>query len=108
MRTSHTSAKHFFLVGQYVCPHLIGLCLLSSCVPLVPHRSSTPPFLQFTSVELYQAYADYEDMMRLCEDVIRDCATQACGTLQVGSGRVQTTVNVHGSDLSVNSSTKAV
>ena len=43
----------------------------------------TPP-LQFTSVELYQAYADYEDMMTLCEALIRDCATQACGTLQVG------------------------
>ncbi len=38
---------------------------------------------EFTSVELYQAYADYQDMMTLCEDLIRDCAMQACGTLQV-------------------------
>ena len=38
---------------------------------------------QFTSVELYQAYADYEDMMQLSEALIRDCAMQACGTLQV-------------------------
>ena len=34
-------------------------------------------------MELYQAYADYEDMMALCEALIRDCAQQACGTLQV-------------------------
>lgn len=38
---------------------------------------------EFTSVELYQAYADYEDMMALCEALIRDCAMQACGTTQV-------------------------
>ena len=29
---------------------------------------------EFTSVELYQAYADYNDMMRITEDIIRQAA----------------------------------
>ena len=38
---------------------------------------------EFTSVEVYQAYADYNDMMDLTEGVIRACAEAVCGTLQV-------------------------
>mmetsp|Transcript_31159 Transcript_31159/g.69280 ORF Transcript_31159/g.69280 Transcript_31159/m.69280 type:complete len:592 (+) Transcript_31159:24-1799(+) len=38
---------------------------------------------EFTSVEIYQAYADYDDMMQLTEAVIRDCAQAVCGSLQV-------------------------
>ncbi|KAJ9534274.1 hypothetical protein QJQ45_007049 [Haematococcus lacustris] len=38
---------------------------------------------EFTSVELYQAYADYTDMMALAEALIRDCAQAVTGGLQV-------------------------
>lgn len=38
---------------------------------------------EFTSVECYQAYADYTEMMELTEGVIRECAQAVCGTLQV-------------------------
>lgn len=38
---------------------------------------------EFTSVEIYQAYADYSDMMELTEGVIRECAKQVCGTARV-------------------------
>ena len=29
---------------------------------------------EFTSIELYQAYADYDDMMALTESILRTCA----------------------------------
>ncbi len=38
---------------------------------------------EFTSVEVYQAYADYEDMMRLTEDLISTVALQVCGSTKV-------------------------
>ncbi|WP_338429475.1 lysine--tRNA ligase [Synechococcus elongatus] len=38
---------------------------------------------EFTSIEVYQAYADYEDMMRLTETLIAQVAEQVVGTLQV-------------------------
>jgi lysyl-tRNA synthetase class 2 len=34
---------------------------------------------EFTSVELYQAYADYNDMMDLCESVVCGCAEAVTG-----------------------------
>ena len=34
---------------------------------------------EFTSIEMYQAYADYEDIMNLCEDLIRETAREAAG-----------------------------
>jgi len=38
---------------------------------------------EFTSVEMYQAFADYSDMMDLTEDLIRDIAQTVLGTTTV-------------------------
>ncbi len=38
---------------------------------------------EFTSVEIYQSYADYEDMMALTENMIYQVASQVLGTSQV-------------------------
>lgn len=35
---------------------------------------------EFTSIEIYQAYADYNDMMDLTENLMRYCAETVCGT----------------------------
>jgi lysyl-tRNA synthetase class 2 len=38
---------------------------------------------EFTSVEVYQAYADYHDMMQLTEGIITSVAQDVLGTLQI-------------------------
>ena len=38
---------------------------------------------EFTSVEVYQAYADYNDMMTLTEQLIASVCQQVCGTTQI-------------------------
>lgn len=38
---------------------------------------------EFTTVEVYQAYVDYNAMMDLTEELIRFCAMKACGTLDI-------------------------
>ncbi|MCL6471284.1 MAG: lysine--tRNA ligase [Firmicutes bacterium] len=38
---------------------------------------------EFTMLEVYQAYADYADMMNLCESLIKYAAEQAVGTLKL-------------------------
>ena len=38
---------------------------------------------EFTMLELYQAYADYHDMMQLTESMIADIATEVCGTTKL-------------------------
>jgi lysyl-tRNA synthetase class 2 len=38
---------------------------------------------EFTMMECYQAYADYQDMMRLTEELVAHMARAACGTTRV-------------------------
>ena len=38
---------------------------------------------EFTTIELYQAYADYEDIMNLVEEMYTFVAERVCGTLQL-------------------------
>ncbi len=38
---------------------------------------------EFTMMELYEAYADYEDIMRLTENMIAHIAQEVCGTTQI-------------------------
>jgi len=38
---------------------------------------------EFTMMECYQAYADYRDMMELCETMVREIATEVMGTAQI-------------------------
>ncbi|BBN16850.1 lysyl-tRNA synthetase, class II [Marchantia polymorpha subsp. ruderalis] len=46
---------------------------------------------EFTSIEMYQAYADYHDMMNLAEDLVTRCAMAVNG---------KTTVTYQGTDIS--------
>jgi len=41
---------------------------------------------EFTMLELYQAYADYEDMMRLTEELVSGIATEVVGTTHLTYG----------------------
>ena len=38
---------------------------------------------EFTMIEFYEAFADYNRMMQMSEDIIRACAEVACGTLMI-------------------------
>lgn len=38
---------------------------------------------EFTSIEVYEAYVDYQRMMDLTEQLIRECAQKVSGTLQI-------------------------
>ena len=38
---------------------------------------------EFTSIELYAAYEDYNDMMNITEEIITKCAMKVCGTTKV-------------------------
>ncbi|GJD12724.1 Lysine--tRNA ligase [Galdieria sulphuraria] len=38
---------------------------------------------EFTSLELYEAYKDYQDMMNLTEELIKTVANQVCGTTEI-------------------------
>jgi len=38
---------------------------------------------EFTQLEIYQAYADYTDMMRLCEEIVCNAAEEVLGTSKI-------------------------
>ncbi len=50
---------------------------------------------EFTSIEIYEAFADYNDMMDLTENLIRHAAQEACGT---------TLINYQGVEIDLSSS----
>ncbi|MGI8784181.1 MAG: lysine--tRNA ligase [Acidobacteriota bacterium] len=41
---------------------------------------------EFTMLEFYQAYSDYEDLMQMTDELLRTVAERVCGTLQVEYG----------------------
>ena len=41
---------------------------------------------EFTMMEFYAAYWNYQDLMNFVEDLVRDCALKAVGTLQLSYG----------------------
>ena len=41
---------------------------------------------EFTMIELYQAYADYADMMVLTEELVAHLATELCGSTRISHG----------------------
>lgn len=47
---------------------------------------STRPNPEFTHVELYQAYADYNDMIDITEELVCAIAQEVCGSLTVPYG----------------------
>ena len=38
---------------------------------------------EFTSIELYEAYANYHDMMDITEEIFQKCAMKVCGTTKI-------------------------
>jgi lysyl-tRNA synthetase class 2 len=48
---------------------------------------------EFTSLELYQAYADYKDIMELTENLIKDVAREALDSLQIQYGDYEINLN---------------
>lgn len=49
---------------------------------------------EFTSIEIYQAYADYNDLMDVTEGIVRQAALDACGT---------TTITYEGTEIDLSS-----
>lgn len=64
------------IVGGFERVYEIGRCFRNEGMD-IKHNP------EYTSIEIYQAYGDYNDMMDLTENLIRYCAEQACGTTKV-------------------------
>ena len=54
---------------------------------------------EFTTIELYEAYADYNDMMDIAEEIFQKCAMKVCGT---------TKINYQGTDIDLGGKWKRV
>lgn len=70
------------IVGGFDRVYEIGHCFRNEGM-------STRHNPEFTMLELYQAYADYEIMMELAEKIICETAMAVCGTLQIEYQGVQ-------------------
>jgi len=70
------------IVGGFDRVYEIGRIFRNECI-------STRHNPEFTSIELYQAYADYSDMMDLAEALIAGAANHVHGTTVVSYGGVQ-------------------
>lgn len=64
------------IVGGFEKVYEIGRCFRNEGMD-VKHNP------EYTSIEIYEAYTDYEGMMDLTENLIRHAAREACGTEQV-------------------------
>ncbi|HOP73728.1 MAG TPA: lysine--tRNA ligase [Bacillota bacterium] len=64
------------IVGGFDRVYEIGHCFRNEGI-------STRHNPEFTMMELYQSYADYEVMMELAEKIICETAMEVCGTLQI-------------------------
>ena len=53
---------------------------------------------EFTMLELYQAYADYTDMMRLTEELVAHLAHELCGTTKLRVPRRTSTSRRRGAE----------
>jgi len=67
------------VVGGYERVYEIGRCFRNEGLS----RKHSP---EFTMLEFYQAYATFEDLMTLTEELFAELARQICGTLQVRFG----------------------
>ncbi len=65
-----------FIVGGFEKVYEIGKIFRNEGISYKHHP-------EFTSIELYQAYADYEDMMNLTEEVITYIVEKLFGTLKI-------------------------
>jgi lysyl-tRNA synthetase class 2 len=64
------------IVGGFDRVYEIGHCFRNEGI-------STRHNPEFTMMELYQSYADYQDMMVLAEQIVSQAALAVCGTLQL-------------------------
>ncbi len=60
---------------------------------------------EFTSIEIYQAYADYNDIMDMTEGIVRNAAQAVCGTLQINYQGVDIDLS-HARRISMNDAVK--
>ena len=79
MRISLEPYLKRLIVGGIDRVYEIGKCFRNEGID----RTHNP---EFTMIELYQAYADYEDMMRLTERLIEETALAVNGTTVVTAG----------------------
>ena len=64
------------IVGGYDKVYEIGRCFRNEGMD-IKHNP------EYTSIELYSAYEDYNDMMDITEEIFQKCAMKVCGTTKI-------------------------